>query len=78
MTGPTRMYTIRVEGHLDEHWSPRLGDLAITHERAGTSTLTGPIVDQAQLYGVLAGLRDIGAVIIDLRAGGNPSDAPPR
>jgi hypothetical protein len=63
-----RTYTIRVRGHLDLHWSGRLGGLVITHDRAGTSTLTGAIADQAQLHGVLAGLRDIGAVLIDLRA----------
>ncbi|WP_395728059.1 hypothetical protein [Nakamurella sp.] len=63
-----RTYTIRVRGHLDEHWSGRLGGLTITHDRSGTSTLSGAIADQAQLHGVLAGLRDIGAVLIDLRA----------
>lgn len=64
-----RSYTIRVEGHLDEHWSARLGGLVITHDPAGTSTLTGTIADQAQLHGVLAGLRDIGAVLVGLQSG---------
>lgn len=66
MTG--RTYAIRVEGHLDDHWSPRLAGLEITHDQTGTSTLTGPIADQAELHGVLTGLRDIGAVLIDLYA----------
>ena len=59
-------YAIRVDGHLDDHWASWLGDLNITRNGDGTSTLIGPIADQAQLHGVLAGLRDIGAVLIDL------------
>lgn len=78
MTGTLRIYTIRVEGHLDAHWSARLADLAITHDRAGTSTLRGPIADQAQLHGVLSGLRDIGAVLLDLHAAAGPVASPPR
>ena len=62
-------YTIRVAGHLDEHWSARLGDLAITHHPDGTSTLSGPIADQAQLHGVLICLRDLGVVLVELHDG---------
>jgi hypothetical protein len=39
----------------------------MTHESDGTTTITVSIADQAQLHGVLAGLRDIGAVIAELR-----------
>jgi len=59
-------YAIRVDGHLDDHWAAWLGDLNITRHGDGTSTLAGPVADQAQLHGVLAGLRDIGAVLLDL------------
>ena len=62
----TMACTIRVDGHLDDHWSARLADLAIAHNRDGTSTLAGPIADQAQLHGILTNLRDIGCVLIDL------------
>ena len=60
------VYTIRVAGHLDDHWSHRLGGLTITHHDDGTSTLRGPVADQAQLHGVLTGLRDIGATLLEL------------
>lgn len=63
----TTTYAIRVGGHLDDHWSTWLGSLAITHNGDGTSTLTGAFADQAQLHGALAGLRDIGATLLDLR-----------
>jgi hypothetical protein len=60
-------YEVRVVGHLDSHWSPWLCDLALHHHDDGTSTLTGSVVDQAQLYGVLARLRDIGAQLLSVR-----------
>ena len=65
MTGPAT-YAIRVEGHLDDHWSDRLGGLAVTRDADGATTLSGRLADQAQLYGVLAGLRDIGATLLSV------------
>jgi RimJ/RimL family protein N-acetyltransferase len=65
-TAPTT-YAIRVDGHLDDHWSAWLGGLDMTRDDDGATTVTVPVVDQAQLHGVLAGLRDIGAVISELR-----------
>ncbi|HKI42818.1 MAG TPA: GNAT family protein [Mycobacterium sp.] len=70
-TTPTT-YTIRVNGHLDDHWSAWLGELAMTRVDDGTTTVTVSIADQAQLHGVLARLRDIGAVITELRTTGAP------
>jgi hypothetical protein len=65
-------YDIRVEGHLDDHWAQRLGDLALTRNPDGTTTLAGPLADQAQLYGVLSGLRDIGATLLSVEIDGRP------
>jgi RimJ/RimL family protein N-acetyltransferase len=59
-------FEVRIEGHLDPHWSPRLGGLTIRHEPDGTSTLTGPLTDQSQLHGILAGLRDLAAPLLSL------------
>ena len=67
-TSRTLTYEFRVEDNLDDHWSAWLGDLAITRHHDGTSTLTGPVADQAQLHGVLARLRDIGATVLSLNA----------
>lgn len=61
-------YAIRVEGHLDDHWSDWLGGLDMTRDDDGATTVTVQVADQAQLHGVLTGLRDIGAVISELRA----------
>jgi RimJ/RimL family protein N-acetyltransferase len=71
-TAPTT-YAIRVEGHLDDHWSAWLGGLDMTRGDDGATTVTVAVADQAQLHGVLAGLRDIGAVISELRAGDAPA-----
>jgi hypothetical protein len=69
-------YSIRVESHLDAHWSSRLADLAITHNQDGTTTLTGPLVDQAELHSVLTMLRDLNAVLLDLRSNCSSADSP--
>ena len=64
----TTTYEFRIAGHLDGHWVAALGGLDLEHNPDGTSTLTGDVADQAQLHGVLAMLRDIGAPLISLRA----------
>ena len=61
-------YVIRVAGHLDDHWSSWLGDVELDRNRDGTTSVTVAVADQAQLHGVLAVLRDIGATITELRA----------
>jgi hypothetical protein len=68
MNSAPTTYAIRVEGHLDDHWSAWLGELDMTRNEDSSTTLTVSVADQAQLHGVLAGLRDIGAVLIELRA----------
>ncbi len=75
MSRPPAGYLIRVAGHLDEHWSPWLGGLVITHDADGDSTLSGAVVDQSRLHGVLTGLRDIGATVLEVRPA-PPSAAP--
>ena len=67
MNAAPTTYAIRVDGHLDDHWSEWLGGLDMTRDDDGTTTVTVEVADQAQLHGVLAGLRDIGAVISELR-----------
>ncbi len=67
MTTAPPTYTIRVDGHLDDHWSAWLGESDMTRDDDGTTTIRVSIADQAQLHGILAALRDIGAVITELR-----------
>jgi hypothetical protein len=67
MTTPSTTYAIRVAGHLDGHWAASLGEAALAHDRDGSTTLTLSVADQTRLHGALTALRDIGAVLLDLR-----------
>ena len=59
-------YQLRVEGHLDDHWSPWFGHLTLTHDDDGTTSLTGVLVDQAELHGLLTKIRDLGITLISV------------
>lgn len=77
MNTATTTYAIRVNGHLDDHWSSWLGEADLCRDEDGSTSLTVSIADQAQLHGVLAGLRDIGAVITELRTTASVAPSPP-
>ena len=57
-------YEIRVRGELDPRWSVWFDGLTITHEENGDTTLAGPVVDQAALYGLISRVRDLGLTLI--------------
>ena len=61
-------YVIRVKGHLDTFWQAWFENLLITHQSDGTSLLSGPIRDQAALYGILFKMRDLGLTLLSLEA----------
>lgn len=63
----TATYEIRVAGHLDDHWAATLYDLTLVRLDDGTTRLTGPVIDQAQLHGVLARIRDLGVALLTVR-----------
>jgi hypothetical protein len=54
------LYEIRIKGHLDVRWADWFADLTITLEDNGDTLLTGPVVDQAALHGLLRKVRDLG------------------
>jgi hypothetical protein len=64
--GPGR-YEIRVRGRLDRRWADWFGGFAITCGDDGDSLLTGPVVDQAALHGVLSTIRDLGVPLLSVR-----------
>lgn len=57
---------IRAQGSVDQHWSERLGGLAIMHTAQDETVLTGPIVDRSASYGLMARLRDLGLPVSSL------------
>ena len=64
-TGST-IYQIRVKGHLDNSWSSWFDDLTITLEPNGDTLLTGPVVDQCALYGLLKKVHDLALPLISV------------
>lgn len=61
-------YELRIAGHLDDRWSTWFGGLTLTHTDDGTTILRGPVTDQAELHGLLAKVRDLGATLISVQA----------
>jgi hypothetical protein len=61
---------IRVKGKIDPHWSEWLDGLEIIHEGEDQTLLTGKVVDQATLYGILKKLRDLGLKLLLVKANG--------
>jgi hypothetical protein len=59
-------YEIRVTGHLDSRWAASFAGMILTTERGGTTTIHGPVVDQAALHGLLRQLRDLGLSLVSV------------
>jgi hypothetical protein len=57
-------YEIRVEGHLADRWSDWFEGLVIRTDPNGETTLNGPLIDQAALFGVLAKVHNLNLTLI--------------
>ena len=72
-----RLYEIRLKGHLDARWATWFEGLSFTYESNGTTILSGPVVDQAALYGLLRTLRDLALPLISvMEVEPNQADVP--
>lgn len=60
------VYQIRLEDHLGSQWTDWFGGLTITQEENGETLLTGPVVDQAALHGLLKKVRDLGLSLVSV------------
>ncbi len=60
------VYQIRIKGHLGRAWTDWFAGLTITLADNGDTLLTGPVRDQAALYGVLKKVRDLGLPLISI------------
>jgi hypothetical protein len=61
------VYQIRLHGHLDRQWADWFDGLTITLEHNGDTILSGPVADQAALFGLLKKIRDLGMPLLSLR-----------
>ena len=64
---------IRIKGHLDNRWADWFDGLTITREDNGDTCLTGPVVDQAALHGLLRKVRDLGLPLVSVISHSNSS-----
>lgn len=69
-------YKIRVKGHLDERWSDWFDGLEITNLENGDTLLSGDLVDQAALHGVLAKVRDLNLALVAVSSVGPQQQDP--
>jgi hypothetical protein len=68
------IYSIRVKGYLDQERSGWFDGLTITHSTDGETILSGSIMDQAALHGVLAKIRDLGLSLLEVMQSNSSSD----
>ena len=64
--GGGERYEIRLEGHLDGRWSAWFDGLRLTNEADGTATLSGTVIDQSALHGLLQKVRDLGLPLVSV------------
>ena len=70
-------YEIRIKGHLHARWADWFDGLRLTNESDGTTIISGPVLDQAALHGLLQKVRDIGLPLISVaQVDPDPPDIP--
>lgn len=60
------VYQIRIKGQLASQWTVWFEGLTITFEDNGDTLLTGPVIDQAALHGLLKKVRDLGLPLVSV------------
>ena len=66
-------YRIRVKGQLGPEWSEWFGGMSITCDDPNETTLTGQVVDQAALYGILNQIQALGLTLLSVLREAPPS-----
>jgi len=75
--GQPIVYQIRIKGHLSRQWTEWFEGLTIALEEDGNTLLTGTVIDQAALHGLIKKVRDLGIPLLSVnRVNPNRADAP--
>jgi hypothetical protein len=64
--GEPLVYEIRIKGHLGREWTDWFEGLTIQLQDDGETLLTGPVIDQAALHGLLKKVRDVGMPLLSI------------
>ena len=59
-------YEIRIKGHLHSRWATWFDGLTLTNHSDGTTVISGPVLDQAALHGLLQKVRDVGLPLVSV------------
>ena len=62
-------YEIRIKGHLDACWADWFAGLTLTHLEGNVTLLSGPLLDQAALHGLLERIRDLNLILVSVVCG---------
>ena len=71
------IYQIRIEGQLGQQWTDWFDGLSITPGEDDTTILTGPVIDQSALHGLLKKVRDLGAPLVSVNRMGTDGSSNP-
>ncbi len=66
MSNKPTIYQIRIGGQLGEQWTAWFDQMTLTQADNGDTLLTGPVVDQSALHGLLRKVRDLGLPLISV------------
>ncbi len=67
-TANTEYYEIRLKGQLNARWADWFDGMTITLDNNGDTLLSGPVVDQAALHGLLKKIRDVGLTLLSVNS----------
>ena len=67
-TDLSKVFQIRIQGHLSQQWMDWFAGLIITLEDDGNTLLSGPVVDQSALHGILKRIRDLGVPLLSVNS----------
>ena len=60
------VYTFKIKGHLGQQWINWFDGLTVTLEEDGNTLLSGPVIDQSALHGILKKIRDLGMPLLSV------------